>query len=137
MNILVGKTLTAIHLAEDKEALKFDVEGGESVVARCAADCCSYTWVEHITLPALGFPCKVLRADDVDMPDLGDVPGMDCVQYYGFKIETDKGDILIDYRNESNGYYGGSLSWPGQRFYGGVYKQNVPNEAWQPVTQDV
>jgi len=137
MNILVGKTLTAIHLAEDKEALKFDVEGGESVVARCDADCCSYTWVEHITLPALGFPCKVLSADDVDMPDLGDVPGMDCVQYYGFKIETDKGDILIDYRNESNGYYGGELSWPGQRFYGGVYKQNVSNETWQPVTQDV
>lgn len=32
----------------------------------------------------------------------------------GFKVTTDKGVIVIDYRNASNGYYGGSLSWPGE-----------------------
>jgi hypothetical protein len=38
---------------------------------------------------------------------------------YRFRIMTDKGQILIEYRNSSSGYYGGSLSWPdGAYFYG-------------------
>ena len=32
-----------------------------------------------------------------------------CVAYYGLKITTDNGRAVIDYRNSSNGYYGGSL----------------------------
>ncbi len=42
------------------------------------------------------------------------------------------GACVIDYRNESNGYYGGDLVWPGKahHFYGGVYGQNVSTERW-------
>ena len=36
----------------------------------------------------------------------------DEVEFYGLSIKTDKGEIVIDYRNSSNGYYGGSLCWP-------------------------
>ena len=49
------------------------------------------------------------------------------------KITTDRGHIIVDYRNESNGYYGGSLSWPDDHFYGGVYGQNDSSIAWQEV----
>lgn len=131
-NILVGRTITAIKIAEDKEALLFVTDAGD-VRVRCDGDCCSYSWVESIELPALGFPAKVLSAEDVDMPDLGDMEGHDVVSYYGFKIDTDKGVILIDYRNDSNGYYGGNLSWPGEYFYGGVHGQNVSDEVWLDV----
>lgn len=48
------------------------------------------------------------------MPNLGDIPTayepqVECVAYYGLKITTEKGRAVIDYRNDSNGYYGGSL----------------------------
>ena len=33
-NPLIGKKVVAVHLAEDKKAIKFDVEGGEPIVAR-------------------------------------------------------------------------------------------------------
>ena len=134
-HILEGKTITGINLAADKEAIQFLVEGHDPIIARCDADCCSHTWVEHIELPALGFPAKVLKLEDVDLPGSKDNhPEYDCLQVYGTKIITDKGEIIIDYRNSSNGYYGGSLSWPGEYFYGGVYEQNLSKEEWNPLT---
>lgn len=56
----------------------------------------------------------MLAVEEIAMPNLGNVDGVyrqdcDCVEYYGLKITTDKGRAVIDYRNNSNGYYGGSL----------------------------
>lgn len=130
-HILIGRTITGVMLAEDKEAILFKTTGGD-IVAKCDADCCSHTWIENVELPVNGFPALVSAAEDVPMPDLGNGDA-ECIQYYGFKITTDKGDIVIDYRNESNGYYGGSLTWPEDRFYGGVHGQNVSKENWKEI----
>lgn len=133
-HILEGKTILEIKIADDKEAIKFITTEGD-IVARCDADCCSHTWIESVELPN-SFPAIVISAEDVAMPDLGDIEGCDVVAYYGFKIVTDKGEIIIDYRNESNGYYGGNLSWPDDSyFYGGVYGQNVSKENWVEVKE--
>ena len=134
-NILVGKTINKIMIADDKEAILFKTTG-EDVLVRVDADCCSETWVESIELPAMGFPAVVISVDDLKMPDLGDISGRDVIAYYGCKIVTDKGEIVIDYRNDSNGYYGGDLSWPGESFYGGVYEQNVSTQKWVEVNND-
>jgi hypothetical protein len=37
------------------------------------------------------------------------MPDVDVVAYYGLKITTETGIAVLDYRNDSNGYYGGSL----------------------------
>lgn len=137
-HILQGKTITDIKIADDKQAIKFITTEGE-VIAKCDGDCCSSTWVESIELPVNGFPATVTSAEDVDMPDLGSPDDYDVIAYYGFKIQTDKGDILIDYRNSSNGYYGGNLYWPktdpneDNYYYGGVYGQNESTQQWVDV----
>lgn len=134
-NPLVGRTINAMQIAADRQALRFDTSGGELIVL-VDADCCSYTWIEHIELPALGFPAQVLSVDELDMPEQ---PAStfhkdpDHLRFYGCRITTDRGEIVIDYRNDSNGYYGGSLVWPGERFYGGVYGQNRSGKEWGPV----
>lgn len=133
-NPIVGKTIKALEISSDRQALRFVLEDGECIV-NCDAECCSHTWIEHIELPALGFPARVLSVQDVDMPNLGDMEGCDVVTYYGCKITTDRGEILIDYRNDSNGYYGGKLAWPGEYHYGGVYGQNRSNHDWKPVDE--
>ena len=136
-NPLVGKTITGIEIAADRQALRFVLEDGELVVD-VDADCCSYSWVEHVELPALGLPATVVAVADIDMPE-GAVSAFhadtDVLAYYGCKIVTDRGEIVIDYRNDSNGYYGGSLSWPSERYYGGVFGQNVSKHEWQPLTE--
>lgn len=131
---LLGKTILKLELADDNKALRFTCTDGEHI-ARTDGDCCSDSWVEGIELPALGFPCLVLDMIELDMPE---APETDygCIATYGLKIVTDRGDMVIDYRNSSNGYYGGNLSWPGEYFYGGVYGQNVSSEQWVEVKHE-
>jgi hypothetical protein len=123
--------LREVYVSGDRMALKFVVDEGEEIIARCDADCCSYTWVEGVEMCRL--PATVKEVEDIAMPEVGE-PGKQggkhhggtySVAFYGLKITTSRGHIVIDYRNDSNGYYGGSLSWPGDRyFYGGVHGQN-------------
>ena len=131
-NVLIGKIITGIKLASDREAICFVCLGGEQIVARCDADCCSYTWIETVELPARGFPCSVLTVVDIALNVDADDQGGELA-FYGLKIVTDAGDIIIDYRNESNGYYGGSLTWPGEYHYGGVFNQNDSMQEWVDV----
>jgi len=131
-NFMNGKLITGIKIADDKKAILFVCDDGNHI-AKADGDCCSSTWIESIEAPALGFPCKVLDVSDVDLGDDGEDDG-EFIAHYGCKITTDKGDIVIDYRNESNGYYGGDLSWPDSSyFYGGVYGQNISSENWIDV----
>lgn len=117
-----------MKIADDKKAILFTTTDGDMIV-RADAECCSETWIENIELPASGFPAKVLSVDDLAMPELQQ-PEDGRIEHYGCKITTNKGEIIIDYRNESNGYYGGSLCWPSEHYYGGVFKQNVSSENW-------
>lgn len=131
-NVLVGKVLTGVKLADDQKAILFQTTEVD-IVAKCDADCCSRTWVEHIDLPARGFPATVLNVEDLELnSDLDDQNGE--LAFYGCKVTTDNGDLIIDYRNESNGYYGGSLSWPGDYHYGGVYGQNISKFEWRDIS---
>lgn len=140
-HILLGKRTVAVHLASDKQALRFDVEGEKPSIARADGDCCSFSWIESLDAPGalLG---TVTAVENLDMPDLGSgaeqtmskTESGECIKYYGCKITTEKGACVIDYRNDSNGYYGGSLSWDGEPwFYGGVFKQNKSNEDWKQI----
>ena len=130
-HVLIGKTITDLLIADDREAMLFKTQDGD-IVARCYGDCCSHTWLEDIELPALGFPAVVLSVEDLDMPT--GLPTKtknyeEEMKYYGCKIVTDRGDIVVAYRNSSNGYYGGSLEWPGD-YYGGVSGQNESALNW-------
>jgi hypothetical protein len=124
---LIGKTLTSVEIAKDKKAIRFTVDG-EPVVAKCDGDCCSDTWIESVEMPAGGLPAKILEAADLNLPSASNE-----LAFYGLKLTTDKGDLVLDYRNESNGYYGGNLTWPDEYHYGGVYGQNNSKEEWQPA----
>lgn len=137
-HILVGKTIIGIDLSDDRQAIRFRLADGDPIVARCDGDCCSHTWIEDVLTPesALG---EVINAEDVDLPEhLRQKTKTDNYEeemaYYGFVIDTAKGRCVLAYRNSSNGYYGGSLNWPDDRYYyGGVYGQNKSKEIWVPL----
>lgn len=113
----VGHVILGVQIAADKSALRFDTDKGE-VVACAEAECCSTTWIEDVSLPALGFPATVTKVSDLAMP--ASIEREDyLLQYYGYQIETTSGNLMIEYRNESNGYYGGSLVWPGHHYHHG------------------
>ena len=133
---LVGETIVEIEVSTDGHAIRFTLEGGKEIVARTEGDCCSHTWVNAIDPPALGFPAKVSETRNLDGRREGDGDFGDVIDFYGFEITTDKGVITVDYRNSNNGYYGGSLVWPGEDFYSGVFGQNESNMTdWAPASQ--
>lgn len=136
MNPLIGKTLVGLKMTTDKKALQFLLSDGTEALARCDADCCSETWVEHLSLPSLGFPATVLAVSHLEMPDTPDSSDHEVTARYGCDIHTDRGVLSIEYRNASNGYYGGWLTWGDERHYGGVHGQNVANGEWAAVTGD-
>lgn len=47
-NLLIGKKIIEVKIAEDKEAMLFVSDDGEQLVVMVDADCCSYTWIESI-----------------------------------------------------------------------------------------
>lgn len=111
---LLNKTIENVFIASDRLALQFLLSDKTEIIA-ADADCCSCTWIEHIQLPPLGFPARVMSVKDI--------------------IQTDKGDMFIEYRNSSNGYYGGNLCWPGDSYFGGVHQQNISNEDWILISE--
>lgn len=122
---LVGKIIDKLELNEDSDEfiiyftdslyVKFGVEG----------DCCSQSWIEHLEAPN-----DIQGAIITDISDGGSVAwdnhecmegkdsygyptntcGHDSLQVYNTKFDTDKGSIMLEYRNDSNGYYGGNLT---------------------------
>ena len=108
-NPLVGKTIVSMQIAADRQSLKFVLTDGELIVD-VDADCCSYSWVEHIELPAGGFPATVASVSEIDMPEGAASTfhtDADVLAFYGCKIATDKGEIVID---RYSGVYGWQIS---------------------------
>lgn len=126
MDVLVGKKITGVEMTSDSQAVRFIVEGREAITYIAEGDCCSSTWIAHFEGVERLIGATVVSLEDIGMPQsayderteereegsssrLKEDAGFD-IKYYGLEIRTDKGSAVIDYRNSSNGYYGGSLS---------------------------
>jgi hypothetical protein len=151
-NPLIGKVVTAVFLTDDGSAIKFEVEGGEPIVAHAEGDCCSHSWIENVQGVEQLLDSRVVSVEDIEMPEPTAEPTVkgessefvhnryghyeEQMAYYGCKITTEKGFATIDYRNSSNGYYGGSLSWPNEYSYANYGQSSVTPEgtAWVRVT---
>lgn len=109
---LVGKELISVEISQDKTYLKFNHKEG-SVIWEAEADCCSETWIEHVTLPYIGLDGKVSKVEEVHLGEV--IPTrQECDALYGIKIHLDTDNwrgsyVYIEFRNSSNGYYGGSM----------------------------
>jgi len=110
---IIGETVVSSVLNAKRSALRLTMASGKMFDLVTYGGCCSDTWIEHIDGEdaLLG---TIVAVEDIDMPDLGNVgtdfcPSVYQVKYYGLRITTDKGRTVLDYRNDSNGYYGGSL----------------------------
>jgi hypothetical protein len=113
---LIGRTISKVEISDDRYEIKF-VTDRDPVELEVHGDCCSRSWIESIDDPdvLLG---TVTDVEEIKMPDLGNIStpynsDPEYVAYYGLKISTEKGRAVIDYRNDSNGYYGGWISLKG------------------------
>lgn len=86
---------------------------GPKVVFGVEGDCCSRSWIEHLEAPdsVVGREVVDIFDDRLYQEENGD---LDLLQVYHTKFRLDNGEtITLEYRNESNGYYG--VIWCGGR----------------------
>lgn len=116
MNTMIGATIVSVSVSGDRETITLATSDGRVIVGRAYGDCCSRTWIENVENEEALVGHTIDAVEDIPMPDLGNVgtdhqPDVESVAYYGLRITTGAGICTIDYRNDSNGYYGGDLSW--------------------------
>lgn len=108
-NKLVGKKITeAVQLRAD--TLRFTFVDNEELYLTTGSECCSTSWVEHFdapTFPNNGTP--ILEVAEFPVNEAENPGKHDCLQVYQTHFRTAFGNIRVEYRNCSNGYYGGSL----------------------------
>ena len=118
---LVGVKVTYFALHDDHEGA--DLEGerdGQPVKFRFTvdADCCSHTWIESVIEESALVGYTITAIDDLELPNNEPANGNEKtttenyeeeMSFYGLAITTERGKCVLDYRNSSNGYYGGSM----------------------------
>lgn len=111
---LVGKTVKAIYM--DREILVFDTDQGK-IGYGVEGVCCSISYLydfHGVQKLLAGNQVVSTKYIDLETPTDEDAQKGDSVAAYGFEIVTHDpkyGDVtsVFSFRNDSNGYYGGSL----------------------------
>ena len=111
MKELVGKIISKVELSDDTEFLAFTTIEGEVISYRTWGDCCSVSWFSHINGFSNLIGSKVLEVTQKEerVPtDAEEAEGdYEVLAIYAYTIKTEKGYCDIEFRNDSNGYYGG------------------------------
>ena len=129
MKELIGKKI--LRIVRKGDYLGFVTDAGDFSY-RTEGDCCSSSWFEHFegignlighTVNAVEnveidkvFPEQIITRDgwthSAQVDDHGEEH--ECLQLYGIKLATEHGTALIEFRNSSNGYYGGGIEYIGE-----------------------
>jgi hypothetical protein len=106
-HIFVGALCEEVYVNAEKNLLKFVLDSGE-VFAEIEAGCCSTSWVEHMEGVNNLLGRKILSLEELDFPPNA-LSDYKVEKKYGLRLVTDIGDFIMDYRNQSNGWYGASV----------------------------
>ena len=107
---LKGKILIGIKLDNNDLIIETTTE---NISFHPYAECCSNSWIEHFD--EVKEPSEIIEMKEIEIPpSFEEKPTKtdNCeeeMSYYFYEITTDKGSYMIEMRNSSNGYYGGSL----------------------------
>lgn len=118
---IVGRVLRSVEVSDEKTTLTLTFDDGSINRYVAYGDCCSETWIEYLTVPSdvNGATITEVPTDYVDgreatederAASLAHHDWIEVLTVYQSSIKTDRGEIIVEYRNDSNGYYGGSLN---------------------------
>lgn len=107
---LFGQCIKHIYTDDDKEYLVFINNLDNFWTYYAEKDCCSYSWFESINNPENLIDARVIGIEekDEDYEEENFKEDSDeVIKIYGYTLKTYKGYTDIEFRNSSNGYYGG------------------------------
>ena len=117
---MLGVKVTSFVVSDDNysatlKGIKLDKE--VEFHLETEADCCSDTWIESVVEESALVGYTILKVENLELADAANNFEHSSLKdkleeemaFYGLAITTERGKCVIDYRNSSNGYYGGSL----------------------------
>jgi hypothetical protein len=109
---IIGKRIASVRLCGAKDRIVFAFTDGTARAFGVEGDCCSTSWIEHLEAPndiagatLLSVEDSGQVGDDIEQ----DEQECDVVRVYNTRFRTDRGDVVLEFRNSSNGFYGGYL----------------------------
>lgn len=109
---MLNRKLASVTLDKGRDVITFAFQDGFERRFSVEGDCCSHSWIEHLEMPNDIVGATLLSVDD-SAPVTQDHNEHDDggeIQVYNTVFATDRGEIVLEYRNSSNGYYGGYLT---------------------------
>lgn len=111
---LIGKTIKDVKLSGNKETITFITAQDEAIKYKAYAECCSDSWIEHVedldNLIGNTISKIVIKTlDNTIEYKAKDECSRGFIQVYSYEFVTNKGICAVEFRNDSNGYYGGWL----------------------------
>jgi hypothetical protein len=108
---MLNRKIASVALTCGGAEVTFTFEDGFERAFSTEGDCCSSSWIEHLEMPNDIVGATLLSVEH-SAPITQDHPEHDDngeIQVYNTSFKTDRGEIVLEYRNSSNGYYGGYL----------------------------
>lgn len=105
----VGKTISSVNLNKDTDELTFMFTDGTGAVCTTEGDCCSTSWIEHLEMPNDVVGATITGLDEHALSEEHKSDD-EFIQTYDTVFHTNRGDIVAEFRNSSNGYYGGWMN---------------------------
>lgn len=110
---LVGKTLTALEVSENKDEIKFACSDGSVYYMNHSQDCCESVLIEDITGDLADLvDSPILQAEE--STNTNDTMGKNVYESFTwtfYRISTAKGLVVLRWFGESNGYYSESVDF--------------------------
>lgn len=110
MKDLLYKTILKLEIDEAGEYLRFTTNEKQVYVYYSEGECCSSSWFQYITGVMYLFNTQILDIKEIEINNNVIETKKGCIQLYKIEIDTTKGYVDFEYRNESNGYYGGFIT---------------------------
>lgn len=119
MNELNGSVILTIDISYSHDVIVFETDKG-IFAYRTYAECCSDTWINHFTNVKDLYHQEVdhvekLILDTIDASNSEFSGRQDSERIYGIRFHMKSGRVPeLEFRNASNGYYGGDLELTGE-----------------------
>ena len=113
MKELIGRKVLSYKFEDGGEKVVFETDKGK-IVYEAFGDCCSSSFFSDITGIDNLLGSEVLEVverqewSDEEIKKAEAQGSYDVLSLYGYLIKTARGTCDIEFRNDSNGYYGGS-----------------------------
>lgn len=121
---IIGKKIQKVEASQEDDKFIITFMDGKARHFRTVGDCCSSSWIEHLEVPNEIEGSIIISVDEPELNPWDNHVcdkevyhrkcGHDSLAVYHTRIRTDRGDIVLEYRNNSNGYYGGWLEDDGE-----------------------